>query len=126
MGQLSVGGKCTDLQDDSEGQIADIDVGERPDLVAVAGHDRQDHVEEEQEDQEGADAEPHVAAHEGPSMPPAVPLGAACRFSSRPVCRRGLHHSHVGTARPLGPAMLSTCQTPRSSTRAVGATRRRS
>jgi len=37
MGELGVGGEGCDFEKDAQGQVGRVDVGERPDLTAVAG-----------------------------------------------------------------------------------------
>jgi len=108
VGELRVGDQGGDLEEDAEGQVGHVDVGQRPDLAAVAGQQRNGDVEDEQEDEDGADAESDFPTHERSTVPPsAVPVPAA-RFSLRHRCRLGHHRPYVGTAAPLGPAMLRT------------------
>ena len=126
VGQLRVGGQGRHLEQHAEGQVGHVDVGQRAHFGAVAGHQRQGDVEDEEEDEQGAHADPHLAAHERAAVPPPVPLRGGRRFGLRSVCRGGLHRPHVGTARPLGPAMLRTWPTPTTPARWTRGNRRRS
>jgi len=108
MGELGVGHQGGHLEQHAEGQVADVDVGQGPDLAAVAGQEGQGHVEDEQEDEDGADTEAHLPAYEGTAVPPSAGPLRARRFSLRHRCRLGHHQRYVATARPPGPAMLRT------------------
>ena len=99
VGELCVGRQGGDLQEDAEGQVGHVDVCERADLAAVARHQRQRHVEEEEEDEHGADADPHFTAHEWTPVPPPCPPSGRRRFALRHLCRLDLHHPHVVTTR---------------------------
>jgi hypothetical protein len=124
MGEQGVGAQGGDLEQDAEGQVGHVDVGEGPYLAAVVGHHGQNHVEAEQEDQDRAHAQADVTAHEGSLVPPPVAWGSVLRTSLRPVCRRRLHRPHVGTARPVGPAMLNLWPTLMTNVTAVWRLRR--
>ena len=100
VGELGVGHQGGHLEEDAEGEVGHVDVGERPDLAAVAGQQGQGHVEDEEEEEHGADAEAHVAAHERATVPPAALSDHLHRFSLRHPCRIGHHRPHVDTARP--------------------------
>jgi len=119
VGQLGVGGQGADLEHDAEGQVLDVDVAEGADLGAVAGQQRQRHVEDEQEDQYQADADPHLPTDEGAAVPPAVtvggtdrPGGGARRRDARPLRPVGAltaldaHSPHVDTLPGTRPDML--------------------
>lgn len=108
VGELGVGHQRGRLEQDTECQIGHVDVGQGPDLVAVAGHEWDGHVEEEEEDEDRADAEADVPAHERTAVPPSAAPGRTRRLSPRHRCRVGLHRPHVDTVRPCGPAMLRT------------------
>ena len=101
VGELGVGHQRSNLQQQPQGQVGHVDVGERPDLAAVAGQQRDGHVEGEQEHQDGADAEAHLTTHEGSSVPPPTVSGRDRRSSLEHCCRLGRHHLHVDTERPL-------------------------
>ena len=107
VGELRVCGQGGDLQQHPEGEVGDVDVGEGADLVAVGDGQRQRHVEHEEEGEHGADADAHLTAHEGPTVPPPAVPRRGRRTAPRHVVRRGSHRIHVGTARPSGPVMLS-------------------
>jgi len=101
VGQLGVGDQGADLEEDAEGQVADVDVGQGVDLGAVAGQEGQGHVEDEQEHHQGAHTEPDLSPYERPPVPPPPP---------RPGRRLFLiasHPDHVGTPDPPGPDMLA-------------------
>ena len=121
VGELGVGDEGGDLEQYAQRQVGDVDVGERLDLTAVAGEERQGDVEDEEEHEHGAHADPHFAPGERAAVPPAVPMGATGRFSLRRLRRRDLHPCHVVTARPLGPVMLHVW--PRTTTCARGSRR---
>jgi len=106
VGELGVGHQCRHLEHHADGQVGDVDVGQGPDLAAMAGQQGQGHVEDEEEDEDGADAEPDLPAHERPAVPPPASPNRAHRLSLRHRCRLGHHRVHVATAQPLGPAML--------------------
>ncbi len=79
---------------------------ERPHLAAVTEDEGEGDVEDEQKDEDGADTQPDVSSHEGPSVPPTGSSGPGWWISVRFQWRCFIHRSHVGTGRPLGPAML--------------------
>ncbi len=129
MGQLGVGPERGDLEEHAEHQCRDVDVGQVADLAAVAGDEGEGDVEEEEEHEDGPHAEPYLPAHEGAAVPPAPSRSLLWGVGLRRGV--GLHHRYVGTARPLGPAMLRAWPSrARSSHRAGGrpepALRRRS
>lgn len=119
VGELGISRQGCDLEEDAQGEVGRVDVGERPDLVAMAGQQRQCYVEDEQEEEHCAHAEANVAAHKGATVPPAAASGLAFRLSLRHHFRFGLHQSHAGTMRPLGPAMLRAWPCRASSPRAT-------
>lgn len=68
--ELRIGPECGDLQEHPEGQIGHVDMGECTHLAAVVEDERKGDVEDEQEDDDGADAQSDVSSHEGPAVPP--------------------------------------------------------
>ncbi len=113
VGELGVRRQGTDLQQDAEGQVAEVDVGQRVDFGPVAGQQGQGDVEDEQEHQHGAHAQPDLPADERAPVPPTA-MGWR-----RHIVMVGRHHLHVGTTDPLGPDMLAVWQTrPRTTPRA--------
>ena len=89
MGQLGVRGERGDLEKESENQGGDVDVRQRRELGPVARDQWQRDVEHEEEHEERAHAQSHLAAAEGPPVPP--PAGW-------PSHRLGYRHrTYVGT-----------------------------
>ncbi len=72
MGQLGVGDERPDLQQQADGQVPEVDMGERVHLGPVAGQQRKGQVEDEQEDEHGGHAQTDLTADEGPPVPPAA------------------------------------------------------
>ena len=62
VGELGVGHEGGQLEQHADRQVGGVDVGQGADLAAMAGQQRDGHVEDEQEDEYGADAEPHARA----------------------------------------------------------------
>jgi len=94
VGQLGVRGEGGDLQQDTEGQVGDVDVGEGVDLPPMTGQKGEGDVEDEEEDEERPHAPPHLTADKGAPVPPAGVGGP------RLVGRWGSHLHHVGTREP--------------------------
>jgi hypothetical protein len=101
VGELGIGSQGPDLQQHAQGQVGDVDVGQGVDLGPVAGQEGQGHIEQEQEDDEGADADPDLAPDERSPVPPTLTRNGHL------VCRLGHHHLHVGTTRTTGSDMLA-------------------
>ncbi len=101
VGQLGVGGQRADLQQQAEGEVAQVDVGQRAHVTPVAGQEGQGHVEGEQEHQEGAHAQADLTTDERSPVPPPP------ERPGRRGCLIALHPDHVDTPDPLGPAMLA-------------------
>ena len=118
VGELGIGRQCPDLEEHTERQVGQVDVGQRVDLGPVAGQQRESDVEDEQEDEDGADTEADLAPDERPSVPPPVMWRRRHRF----LLDR--HPLHVGTTGPLGPDMLALCQTRSTTTARDVGTRR--
>ncbi len=95
--ELGVGHECGQLEQHADGQVGRVDVGQGADLAAVAGQQRDRHVEQEEEDEDGADAQADFAPHERPAVPPPTVPARARPPPFRPVCRVGLHRQHVDT-----------------------------
>ena len=92
MGQLGIGGQGGDFEEHSQRQVGDVDVGERRDLGPVAGQQGKGDIEDEEEHDEGADADAHVATDEWSPVPPSVVGMRACLF--------GHHRLYVPTPGP--------------------------
>jgi len=101
VGQLGVRGQGAHLQQQPEGEVAQVDVGQRADVTPVAGQEGQGHIEGEQEHQDGAHAQADLTTDERSPVPPPP------ERPGRRGCLIALHRDHVDTPDPLGPAMLA-------------------
>jgi hypothetical protein len=80
VGELGIRSQRADLEDESEGDVLEVNVPERLDLRTVAGQEWQRHIEEEEENDHDTDTDAHFPANEGSPVPPTLmPLRQARR-----------------------------------------------
>lgn len=97
MGELGVGGQRTELEQDPDGQVPEVDVGQRVDLGPVARQQRECEVEDEEESEYRADAQADLAADERSPVPPTTVGWVGWVDWGRVSPRLGHHSLHVGT-----------------------------
>lgn len=95
VGELGIRDQGADLEQDAEGQVGTVDVGQGIDLGPVARQQGDGDIENEQEGEKGAYGPTNLAVDEGAPVPPS-PAGRR-----RPVLGFGRHHAHVVTTRRL-------------------------